>query len=248
MLALPFLIGVILRARDLVLAWYLLPLFLFWVTGYFAFNAASCWLKAPAQRRRALLRPLATYGGTAAALGLLTLVVAGPAILGWLPPYVLLVGAGLLLAARRQERVLLGGAVTTAAAALMTLVARFTSPVDIAISWGSRTVTTALIVTGLVFGYLFGTVLYVKTMIRERGELAWLNASVGWHAGLTVLTAVLAWSGQLGRAWPVFFLLTTLRSWLMPRWARSRPIRPAVVGSTEVAFSLLLLVAAVIPA
>lgn len=241
MLALPFTAGAILRSRDLFWDWYLVPLFAFWVTGYLTFNAASCWLKAPASRRRGLRRPLVTYAAISAAFGLLTLALAGPAILGWAPLFVPLVGGALWLAARRQERALLGGGLTVAAAALMTLVARFTSPLDIVTSWGTRSVTTAVVVTSLMFGYLFGTVLYVKTMIRERGEVAWLNASIGWHAALTIGTAGLAWTGTIGRTWPVFFLVTTVRAWLMPRLARTRPISPKAVGLTEVGVSLGLL-------
>lgn len=36
------------------------------------------------------------------------------------------------------------------------------------------------------FAYFFGTVLYVKTLIRERGNRAYLIASVAWH-GLATL-------------------------------------------------------------
>lgn len=243
MLVVPFLAGVVLRQRGLFLDWYLVPLFAFWMLGYLTFNAASGWLKAAPARRRSYLKPLVSYGSLTAAMGLWTLWLAGPAQLWWLPVFVPPVAGALWLASRRRERVLLGGALTVAAASLMTLVVRFPSPLDLMSAWGGPAVTTAIIVTGFVFGYFFGTVLYVKTMIRERGELAWLNASIAWHAGLTIIAAVLAWSGQVGRVWPLFFLATTIRAWFMPHLAEGRPVSPKVVGFVEIGFSVALLVA-----
>lgn len=240
-LALPFITGVILRARHLFLEWYLLPLFGLWLSGYLAFNAASLWLKAAPGRRPEYLPPLLTYASVALAFGALTAWLAGPGIWGWAPPYALLLAGALWLAGRRRERVLLGGLLTTSAAGLITLVARFTSPLDLVASWGSPTVNESVAVAGLVFGYLFGTVLYVKTMIRERGELAWLNASIGWHAGWTLIAAALATAGVTGRWWPVFFLATTVRSWWLPRRGADRPVPAKTVGFIEIGFSLALL-------
>lgn len=241
MLAIPYLAGVILRSRDDVLAAYLIPLAGFWVVGYLTFYAASCWLKASPNRRFGQRRPVLTYAGVAAILGLVTIATAGPGIAWWALPFLPPLAGALWLAGRRRERVLLGGGLTVAAASLMTLVARFTTPFDLMASWGNPPATTAVMVTGLVFGYLFGTVLYVKTMIRQRGSPVWLAASAGWHVAVMLLSAGLAWSGQAGVGWPLFFAATSLRAGLMPRLARRRPVSPKVVGFTEVGFSTLLI-------
>ena len=241
MLAIPYLAGLILRSRDDGLPSYLIPLAGFWVVGYLAFYAASCWLKAPPTRRAGQRPPALTYLGGAALLGLVTIAFAGPGIAWWSLAFLPLLAGALWLAGRRRERALLGGGLTVAAASLMTLVVRFTTPFDLLDAWGSPPATTAVIVAAGVFGYLFGTVLYVKTMIRQRGVVAWQIASVGWHAAWTLLTAGLVWTGQLGWGWPVFFGATTLRAWLMPRLARRRPVSPKQVGLTEVGFSALLI-------
>ncbi len=61
MLAIPYLAGLILRSRDDGLPSYLIPLAGFWVVGYLAFYATSCWLKAPPTRRAGQRPPVLTY-------------------------------------------------------------------------------------------------------------------------------------------------------------------------------------------
>ena len=83
MLVVPYVSGVVLRAESGGLPAYLVPLLPFWLLGYFAFSAASLWLKAPAGRRGRLVRPLGTWLAASAVAGLLTLLLAGPQILWW---------------------------------------------------------------------------------------------------------------------------------------------------------------------
>ncbi len=65
------------------------------------------------------------------------------------------------------------------------------------------------------FGYFFGTVLYVKTIIRERGNRSWVAASVAWHLGCMIAAFVLP--GTLPRFLIAsFFALTAARAWLVP--------------------------------
>lgn len=241
MLTLPFAVGMLLRPGQ---EWYLLPMFGCWVSGYLAFNAASTWLKAPPSRRADQAPPVLVYSGTAVVLGLTTLWLTGPSVLGWLPLFTPLLGGALWLAARRRERVLLGGLLTVAAAALITLVVRFPDPSELMSAWDRPDGRAALTAAGLVFGYLFGTVFYVKTMIRERGDATWLAASIGWHVLVFAGTVALAAAGGLGTGWPVFFAATVVRSWWLPVTARRRTVRPLVIGLLEIGFTAAFLLLA----
>lgn len=232
MLVVPFVAGVILRARDAALAPYLASLFVFWMLGYFAFFAASVWLKAPARRRPRLVPPLVTWTVLAAVAGVVTLLLAGPGILGWVPFYLPLLLPALWLAAQRRERATIGGALTIAAASLMGLVARYTAPADLL---ADPDAARPLLVVSLLFAYFFGTVLYVKTNIRERGNPRFLAASVAWHAGFTLVATVLAAVASQPLWWAVFFAATTVRAFVVPRLVPAPSA--ARIGFLEVAFS-----------
>lgn len=234
MLVIPCLGAIVLRVDENEFASYLLPLLPCWLLGYFTFFAASAWLKSPPGRRAAYRPALLTCAAGSTVAGLLTLTLAGPGILGWAPPFVALLATALWLAARRRERALLGGAVTVAAACLITLVARFDSPIALVEAWPGLSAQAAIGLAVVLFGYFFGTVLYVKTMIRQRGRPAWVAVSIGWHA---VSAAVMLISGQ--PVWGAFFLLATVRAALLPLLARRRPISPKVVGWLEAGLSLL---------
>jgi YwiC-like protein len=237
MLAVPFAAGLLLRLRDAVgAAPWLAALFACWLIGYFAFNAASTWLKAAPERRPAFVAPLVTYAAASGAFGLLTLAFAGVGILSWVPLYAVLLVPALALAARRRERATIGGALTTAAASVMTLVVRFPMASDV-VAWTPQ-VRSAVVVAALVFAYFFGTVLYVKTNIRERGSVAFYRASVGWHAGWTALAALGIALG-VTPAWTLLFAAATVRAAAAPR-LRPR-LSPRTIGLFEAAFCVAAL-------
>jgi hypothetical protein len=116
MLASPLLLGALASGP----AWIHLPLAAFWFAGYFAFNAASLWLKSGRKTRFA--RPVQVYAVLAALLGLLTAAL-GPALVRWAPLFLIPLGVGMWAAARRRERDLLAGVTTVVGSALMTIVA-----------------------------------------------------------------------------------------------------------------------------
>lgn len=235
MLALPVLVGWILRVRDgAPPAPVLIPITACWIIGYLAFNAAVTWLKSPPRRRPAARTPLLVYSSLSAACGLAALAMAGPGLLPWVIPFTPLVLAALALAATRRERSLASGALTVAAASLMVLVARFITVDEFSLGLETPAAASALVHTGLVFGYLFGTVFHVKSMIRERGSSGWVAASVGWHGAVTVVTGIAAVFGALSPAWCVLFALTTVRAWILPTIAARRPVRPLVIGLVEI--------------
>jgi hypothetical protein len=243
MLIVPFAAGTILSWRDGRLAIHLMPMFITWVLGYFAFHAASGWLKSPSARRRRWLPALSLYGLASLLAGLTTAWLAGPSLLWWLAVFATPLGAALWLASRRKERHLAGGLLTTLIASAMVLVVRFPNP--LAMLDDPAFLSTALL-AAIMFGYFGGTVLHVKAMIRERGSLAWRNASIAWHTIWTITTTVLVLTGQLSRVWPVFFLLTTIRAWALPTIAERRhPPGARAIGLVEILLTVVLLVTVV---
>lgn len=100
--------------------------------------------------------------------------------------------------------------------------------------------------TGLVATVIFalaqsGSVLFVKTMIRERGKRSYLLASWGWHAALVVLAALTAL--QMAPAWWLLALVAAvllIRAVVMPLVARRRRLKPIAAGLVEMGTSLLV--------
>ena len=234
MLVVPFVFGAVLAGRAGTAGWWLVPLFCFWMLGYFAFHDASLWLKAAPRKRPTYVRPLLTYAAASAASGVATLLLGGWPVALWALPYLPLLLPALWLASRRKERATVGGALTVAAACLMTLVTRFGDPRTL-LAPGSAWEYPTLVAASL-FAYFFGTVLYVKTNIRERGSRRYLVASIGWHAAATLTTLALAATGHLAWWWPLFFAATTVRSAVVPRlrWSAKK------LGFVEVGFTVFL--------
>ncbi len=235
MLVAPWLVGATLRARAGGPAWGAeLALLAFWVAGYLTFQAASGWLKAAPSRRAGYGRPVLAYGAVATVLGVVALVLLGPGTLWWVPWFLPLLAVALRMAATRRERSLLGGVATVAAASLLGLVARYPQPQP------PDPVTAAAV--GACFAYFLGTVLYVKTMIRERGEPRYLALSLGYHAAVALLAAAGWAAGGPAVLAPLagLFAAATLRSWLMPRLGERRPVKPLHVGLVEIGFSVAL--------
>ena len=126
------------------------------------------------------------------------------------------------------------GVLTVAAASLMTLVARHPDAGQLLAHPDAAAAGAAV----GAFAYFFGTVLYVKTLIRERGNRAYLVASVGWHAVATLVAAAGASTGVARPWWALFFAATTVRAWVVPH-LRSLPT-PKQAGFGEIALCVAL--------
>ena len=215
MLATPLAVGILASGP----AWVDLPLTAFWFAGYFAFFATGLWLKSG--RRSRYLPPVRAYAVLAAGLGLLTLAM-DPGLLRWVPLFVLPLVVGLVASARRDDRSLWSGIATSAGSSLMVLVAYDAG--------GGTDWARAWALTGTVAAYFVGTVLYVKTMIRERGEdrYQWLSAL--FHGAATVaMTWVDAWL-------VLVFALLTIRAAVLPAYRLS----PKAVGVGEVVATVVV--------
>lgn len=257
MLLVPYGVGTALGVADLGFRWTSVPLFGCWFVGYLAYFAATLWLKS--RRKPRYVRPLLTYSAVAAACAV-GVVVLDPPLALWAPPFLPLLGLGLWAAAHRSERSVLAGGAMVAAACLMTLVAYDacrppgTAPgVVLGLGGlfpgaaGAQDVAGAgdadvVLAAAVLLAYFFGTVLYVKTMIRERGRHAYVVASVGHHAVVTVACAWLALGVDARWWWAAgVFALLTARAWALPGHA----VTPRAIGIGEIVATLAVTAVAV---
>lgn len=230
MIAVPYLTGLALTARVRPLGLGDLFLGLTWLVGYFAFNAATLTLKAPAKRRSRYYVPLATYLGGAGAFGIVTLVFKGWPLLCWVPAYAVVLGLSLWLAGSKRERGLLSGVLTIVASCGLMGVLR--------VSPGAAPLTAAEATTmAAVTLYFVGTVLHVKALIRERNDPGSARRSLTYHAGFMALIVVAVSLGWLAWPWVVWAALLVARAWWMPRSKRT----PMQIGLLEIAMSAALL-------
>ncbi|QQS00074.1 MAG: YwiC-like family protein [Austwickia sp.] len=233
MLLVPALVGAVRGGLD----WLQLVLGGAMLAAYGAANAASLAVRARARRR--YLRPITTYAGVAAALGLVAVLV-HPALLMWLSAYLPL---GLLtgyLTWRRRERSLLNDATTILAACLFAGVMFQAGPARRGLATLAAFAEWRVMVWVIValFAYFFGTALYVKTVIRERTNPRYHRASVTYHAGWAVFWALAGVFGIPVGPWTqvglvVLFVLLTARAKVMA----GRRVKPLYVGLGEIAFS-----------
>lgn len=222
MVSAPLLTGILSTGPQ----WPHVPLAAFWVLGYFAFYATGLWLKS--RRRPRYRAPVVMYGATAALAGLVTLVVE-PRLLRWAPLFVIPLGVGLYSAATRHERSLLSGVSTTVGSCLMVLVAHDAG--------GGTAWSRAWLLAAVLALYFVGTVLYVKTLIRERGNRRYWWLSVGHHVvAAAALTSV---SPGLG----VVFAVLAVRAAVVPRLGPTpKQAGIAEIGATVAVVAVALMV------
>ncbi len=217
MLASPVLVGVL----HAGVTWVHLPLTLFWFVGYFAFHATSVWLKSG---RRARHRPPVLAYGTAAAVTGAVVAGVDPGLIRWAPLFVVPLGVGLVAASARRERELLAGLTTTVGSTLMAVVAA-DAGVD-------PDLPTAWVLAAVQAAYFCGTVFYVKSAIRERGNARFLACSVAFHAAATIAMVWVSW-GLV-----VVFAMLTVRAGVVP----PRRPTPKALGIGEVIATVVVAV------
>lgn len=213
------------------------PLLVAWVTGYVCFALTGLWLRSRRATRYGL--PVAVWG-TVCLAAVAVLLVLRPDALLWAPVFLPLAVVSLEFSRRRRDRALANDVVTIVAACLMTLVAagagRASSPASALHDPTLLGVTLALVL------YFVGTSLYVKTLIRERRSTTYRRASIGYHAGATLIWTVApllvpGWVPPQARvALIVFFVVATVRAGVMA----GRTVRPMNVGLGELAMSAAL--------
>ncbi|MDT0165885.1 YwiC-like family protein [Actinotalea sp. AC32] len=216
-----------------------------WLVGYLAYDATALWLKA--RRRSRWWPPVRAYGVTALALGA-ALLVTTPSLVTWGAVYVPLLCASLALSAARKDRSLANDAVTVVAAGVVGVVAYGLGRDAEPATWlPGASSAEAWLPAGVLTAYFLGTVLYVKTMIRERGNRTVLAGSVAYHAALPVVAATAGPTLDAVVAVPVLVALLVLlavRAVVVP--LRAPGATPLQLGLGEivatVALTTLLLV------
>jgi len=218
MLAVPYLAGLLAAG----LRWPDLPLLGAWLAGYllsyYVFQAVKS--RRPGRYRDQLV----LYCAIAAPLAAVV-IAARPTVLWYAPAFAGLSAVNAGYAWRRRERALLNDIASVIQSCLMVLVAATVA--------GSPP-SAVLDVFVLCLAYFLGTVFYVKTMIRERGNPAFRRWSIGYHV------LALAVAGWLGPWTGALFGWLLLRAVLLP----GRGWSPKRVGLVEIANCVLLLTCA----
>jgi len=215
MLAVPYLAGLVTAGFR----WPALPLLGAWIGGYllsyFVFQALK------SRRPRRYRDQLLGYGLVAAPL-LLVVLIAAPGVLWYAPAYAALFAVNAWYAWRRRERDLGNDLASVAESCLMVFV----------VATVAGTPPSAVLVPFLLCAaYFAGTVPYVKTMIRERGNAAYHGWSIAYHVVALAVAAYLSpWAG-------VLFAWFLARAALFPR----RGLTPKQIGITEIVNSVMLL-------
>jgi hypothetical protein len=226
-LAVPLLLGV---AASRPSPWHLV-LAVAAGSAYLASVAALEWTRS---RRRASLRPAAVFGAVFVASGSPLLVV---------EPRLLAVGAIVTATAAATLALSLAGRGKSVVVSLVEVAQALALVPAAALLAGSTLgppVADAALAAGL---YLVGSVLMVRSLIRERGNRVFAAASLVFHAA----AAVAAWQ-LLGWPYGVFgvALLARAAGLLVAqgRWRTgsdgSRRLRPVHIGIVEIVASLAL--------
>ncbi|RSX52871.1 YwiC-like protein [Bifidobacterium goeldii] len=240
MAMLPALAGMIVGGTNGTTIWLLIA----WILCYCVQFTAARWLASRFARRYA--PPVLIYSVLLAAVGI-PFVIVNPSILWWAPLFLVLAAASFAAAWLRRERTLWGNTVSITAACAMVLVMNSVSARSIdatypALANGGLPVAIMFVLTQ------FGSVLFVKTMIRERGRRGYRWASWIWHSALLLISLAL-WALTGFERLFIMLLLTCVwllaRSIALPLVARTRRLKPVVVGIVEMVSSLLVFAAAI---
>jgi hypothetical protein len=229
MLALPIMVGI--ATSRPVPAQVLLAVAA--VAGYLLSAAAQAWLRA--RRRGELVVPLIAAGGATVAAGG-GLVALEPRLL--LAALVMVPAGAMVLAGARA-----GTARGLATSLAQVAQAAVLAPAAMLLAGEQRAWPLAAAAL-VVAAEMAGSVLVVRSCIRERGNLRFAAASLAAHGALTAVAAV-----TLPVLYAALGLALTLRAAALPlvrarRAAAGRPLRPIQVGMVEAAASLALVLAA----
>jgi len=203
------------------------------LSAYLASASAQAWARA--RRSPAYRAPIAVYGGLFSVLGI-ALVVVFPALL--LAVVVVAPAALVVLwGARPGTRRDLANSLAQVAQALVLVPAA-------AVVSGALVAVPVVTATAIAAGYLVGTVLVVRSVLRERGNAVFVGLSIGFHAGLTGLAIAL-----LPAAYALLAAALTVRAGALPLLQRRlaggpRPLRPVHVGIVEIVTSIAVVAVA----
>lgn len=222
MLLLPILLGI---AASRPSPWHLV-LAGAALTAYLGSASLQAWSRA--RRPPAYRAPIAVYGTACLALGLVLVVAFPPLLL----TAVVIVPTALIV---------FGGAKPGTPRDLANSLVQVVQALALvpAAAWVSGQFETEPVVacTLVAAGYLFGTVLVVRSVLRERGNESFAMLSTGFHVGLVAVALV-------ALPWPYTAVAAGLavRAATLPivqrrRSGGPRPLRPVHVGIVEIVAS-----------
>ncbi|MGO1948441.1 MAG: YwiC-like family protein [Mycobacteriaceae bacterium] len=224
-----------------------------WVVGYHAFFALGIWIRARnGTVRRAAVTPSLVYG-VVAAVAALAAVLLQTHLLWWVVVFGPLTAIAVYETWRGTPRSLASGVATTAASVFIipvgaTIGLGASAPVSGGVTWTSNLFTTEVVdalpaavwvTTAWLLLYTVGTIPYVKTMIREKGNNAWLVGSQIFHLfALVLVAASIAVDHVHWAAWIVAVVVSAAALWrsrAVPASAASgTPWPPKKVGTREI--------------
>ncbi|PJM77864.1 hypothetical protein CSQ86_02105 [Bifidobacterium felsineum] len=201
-----------------------------WALCYCVEFTAARWLKSHCAAR--YLSPAIGYCVALAVVGLPFLVMHFD-VLVWAPIYVALAAVACAGAWFRRERSLWANAAAVIAASLMATITLHYAANSPSLPQASL---PGLVLVLCFAATQFGSVLFVKTMIRERGKLPYVVASWIWHVALLAW-----WIAAADRSWYLVALgvILLVRAIALPLIACKRTVKPVVVGITECFTSLI---------
>ena len=214
-----------------------------WVMGYFCFFAFGLWFKArSAARKKAYVKPTVVYGGITAVATTVAFVF-HPWLVGWVVPFAPLIAIALWELYHSRPRSLASGISTTVASSLMYPV-MVSAGAGYFIAFSPGVLTTTLLI-GL---YFTGTIFYVKTIIREKGNTQFHRVSVIYHVlslvALVPIAFLMTFDAYLitGLAGIIVLLTSLARAIVVPRLATKNPQQwtPKLAGIREIPLVLVL--------
>lgn len=218
MLLVPYVLGVACAGPS----WWQLPLLVAWVSGYLL---SYHLLIAVKTRRPSRVRPQLVLHTALTVVPGVAVLVAFPSLLWFVPVFAVLLAVNAWYAWRRRDRAV----VNDLASVLMCVLV---APMAAVVAGEPASAVTRP--TVLVLLYFAGTVPYVKTMIRERGDRRYYLASVAYHGVALVVAALVSLA-----AVPLFGWLL-LRATVLPRLG----LVPKQVGTIEILNCVLLVLTA----
>lgn len=225
MLVVPVLLGTLASSWT----WLVIPLLIAWLDAYLLSYYLLQWWKTRKLQR--FLAPIRLYGLVLIATGVV-LVIAEPWLVLVAFAFAPFTAVNAWYARRKDERALVNGLVSVTQACLML-------PVAYALGGGDDW-HRAVVLTASSWLYFAGTVFYVKTMIREKGDPTYLHWSVGFHVvALVVAVALEPWLA-------IPFAVYLIRSVALPHRAAAQPLRPGRIGVIEIVNTLLLVAVALV--
>lgn len=238
-----------------------------WVVGYLTFFAGGILLRARNDAVRSRARSATLTYGTVAGLAGIAALLLQPHLLWWAVVFVPLTAIAVFETKRGTPRSLISGVATTTASAFMVPVAATiglgaSAPVSGGVTWTSNLFTvdvvealptTVWVTFAWLLLYTVGTVPYVKTMIREKGNAAWLTGSQIYHlVALLLVVATVADDHLSLIAWGlavIVFAGALWRSRAVPASAaKGTPWPPKKVGMREMPLHAGVAVACILAA